>query len=257
MIALPAVIAIHAVTGSFARALHPAAIIDMMRRLGPAYATVMIVAAVCGVLLQWIVVDDAANLGVLLRIACSMLLWLLLFALLGAVIHERRFEIGFEPEHSPERTAHRDAAALEKERDRFIDQVFAEYRSGSTHNAWESIQRRVGQGAAAIPEYQWILERVSRWPSQGLAQRVARELLGLLLAHQHNGAALQLVRAQVQADTTFRPTTGEQAMRVAQLARDGGDWPLARTLLADFAQRYPGHPALARAQELAGQLQKR
>jgi hypothetical protein len=186
-----------------------------------------------------------------------MLLWLLLFALLGAVIHDRRLEIGFDPEHSPERTAQRETAELEKERARFVDQVFAEYRSGSSHNAWATIQKRAGLGAAAIPEYQWMLERMVQWPNQSLAQRVARELLGLLLAHQRNGAALQVVRAQVKADATFRPATAEQTVQLAQLARDGGEWPLARTLLSDFDARFPAHPAQARVVQLQEQLLKK
>jgi hypothetical protein len=239
------------------QALNPRAVIDMMQRLGSGYLTIMLVAVACALLAQWIVIEDAANVSLVWRIACAMLLWLLLFALLGAVIHDRRLEIGFDPEHSPERAAQRDTVALEKERARFLDQVFAEYRSGSSHNAWATIQKRAGQGAAAIPEYQWMLERMVQWPNQSLAQRVARELLGLLLAHQRNGAALQVVRAQVKADAAFRPVTAEQTVQLAQLARDGGDWPLARTLLSDFESRFPEHPALARAQELARHLQRR
>jgi hypothetical protein len=257
MMALPAAIAVHAVTDSMGQALNPRAVIDMTRRLGSGYITVMLVAVACALLAQWIVVEDAANAGLFWRIACSMLLWLLLFALLGAVIHDHRLEIGFDPEHSPERTAQRDKVALEKERARFVDQVFAEYRSGSSHNAWETIQQRAGQGAAAIPEYQWMLERMVQWPNQSLAQRVARELLGLLLAHQHNGAALQVVRAQVKADATFRPATAEQTVQLAQLARDGGEWPLARTLLSDFDARFPTHPAQARVAQLQEQLLKK
>ncbi|MDH5176054.1 MAG: DUF4013 domain-containing protein [Gammaproteobacteria bacterium] len=257
MIALPAVIAVHAVTGSMRQALNPRAVIDMMQRLGSGYLTVMLVAVACALLAQWIVIEDAANVGLVWRIACAMLLWLLLFALLGAVIHDRRLEIGFDPEHSPERTAQRDTVALEKERARFVDQVFAEYRSGSSHNAWATIQKRAGLGAAAITEYQWMLERMVQWPNQSLAQRVARELLGLLLAHQRNGAALQVVRAQVKADATFRPATAEQTVQLAQLARDGGEWPLARTLLSDFDARFPAHPAQARVVQLQEQLLKK
>jgi hypothetical protein len=257
MIALPAVIAVHAVTGSMRRALNPRVVIDMIQRLGSGYITVMLVAAVCALLAQWIVVEDAANVGLVWRIACSMLLWLLLFALLGAVIHDRRLEIGFEPEHAPERTMQRDTVTLEKERARFVDQVFAEYRSGSSHNAWETIQKRAGQGAAAIAEYQWMLERMAQWPNPSLGQRVARELLGLLLAHQRHGTALQVVRAQVKTDATFRPATAEETVQLAQLARDGGEWPLARTLLSDFDSRFPAHPAQGRVAQLNEQLLKK
>src|SRR5512139_79926 len=60
MIALPAVIAVHAVTGSMRQALNPRAVIDMMQRLGSGYLTVMLVAVACALLAQWIVIEDAA-----------------------------------------------------------------------------------------------------------------------------------------------------------------------------------------------------
>jgi hypothetical protein len=102
-----------------------------------------------------------------------------------------------------------------------------------------------------------MLERMTLWPQQSLAQRVARELLGLLLVHQRTGAALQVVRSQVKADATFRPTTAEQTVQLAQLARDGGEWPLARTLLSDFDSRFPAHPAQPRVAQLKEQLLKK
>lgn len=60
----------------------------------------------------------------------------MLCSTLGGVIYERRFETGFEPEHSPESTQRQQTAALQRERDKFIDQVSAEYRAGSSVNAW-------------------------------------------------------------------------------------------------------------------------
>src|SRR5512137_805514 len=131
MAVLPAVIAIEVITGSFAAALHPGSIAAMIRRLGPGYLIAMAIAATCGWLAQWIAID-ATHLALLLRIASLMLLWLVLFSTLGGVIHERRFEIGFEPERSPETAQRKQVVTLQRERDRFVDQVFAEYRAGSS-----------------------------------------------------------------------------------------------------------------------------
>lgn len=256
MTMLPAVIAIEAVTGSFVEALQPRGVAAMIRRLGPGYLIVMAIAATCGWLAQWIAID-AAHLALLLRIALVMLLWLVLFSTLGGVIHERRFEIGFEPERSPEATRRKQVAALQRERDRFVDQVFAEYRAGSSINAWESIRQRAGQGAGALAEYEWLYPRVAAWANPALANRIAHELLALLLASQRNGEAVKLVKDRLQADSRFGPATGEQTLRVAQLARDAGDWPLARTLIADFEQRFADSPVRGSVALLAEQLHKR
>jgi hypothetical protein len=256
MVILPAVVAIEAVTGSFVAALQPAGVAAMIRRLGPGYLVVMAIAAACGWLAQWIALD-ATHLALLLRIALLMLLWLVLFSTLGGVIHERRFEIGFEPERSPETTQRRQVAALQRERDRFVDQVFAEYRAGSPVNAWASIQQRAGQGEGALTEYEWLYPRVAAWENPALANRVAQELLTRLLTSQRNGDAVKLVQDRLRADARFRPATGEQTLRVAQLARDSGDWPLARALIADFEQRFADHPVRGSVALLAEQLHKR
>jgi hypothetical protein len=142
----------------------------------------------------------------------------------------------------------------DRERDRFIDQVFAEYRAGARGNPWTTIQQRATRSPASVAEYEWIYERVAAWPNSRLANRVAQELLPLLLASQRNGAALRIVKGRLAADAEFRPLTGEQVIRLAQLARDGGDRPLARKLLHDFDRRFPNDAARTSAQRLADQL---
>lgn len=256
MAALPAVIAIDAITGSFTAALNPRSIAVMVRRLGPGYLVVVAIAAACGWLARWIALDST-HLTLVPRLALLMLLWLMLFSALGGVIHERRFEIGFEPGCSPESAQRRRTAILQRERDKFIDQVFAEYRAGSAENAWASIRLRAGQGIAALTEYEWIYPRVAAWANPALANRVAQEQLALLLASQRNGDAARLVKDRLHADARFRPASPEQTLRVAQLARDAGDWALARALICDFEQRFPGHALRGSVAQLAGQLHKR
>jgi len=251
--ALPAMIATSVITGSFVQALHPGAVAEVTRRLGVGYLLILCVAIACG----WVgnaIVLDAGHLALLLRIALLMLLWLALFCVLGGVIHERRFELGFEPEHSPERRQQREDKERDRERDRFIDQVFAEYRAGARGNPWATIQQRATQSARPVAEYEWIYERVAAWANPKLANRVAQELLPLLLASQRNGEALRIVKGRLTADAEFRPLTSEQLIRLAQLARDGGDRPLARQLLHDFERRFPDDASRTSAQRLAKQL---
>jgi len=225
----------------------------MIRRLGPAYLMIGCVAFGCWLLGRAIVLDGG-HLAFLVRIALLMLLWLAMFSLLGGVIHERRFELGFEPAQSPERRQRRDDKERDRERDRFLDQVFAEYRAGARGNPWQSIQQRASQSPSPQAEYRWIHERVAAWDNPRLANRVAQELLPLLLASQRHGEALAIVKQCLVADADFRPLASEQLIRLAQLARDGGDRPLARMLLHDFERRFPNDAARESARQLAEQL---
>lgn len=256
LVALPAIIATHTVTGSFASALNPQAIAAMVVRLGWGYILIVGVALGAGLLGRAIVLDGD-NLALLLRIALLMLLWLAMFSVLGGVTHARRHEVGFEPEYSPERSQRRDERDRDRERDLLMDQVFAEFRAGRQQTAWQTIERHAHQSPTPIAEYTWILERVVPWPNPRLANRVAQALLPLLLAAQRNGDALEVVRVRLQVDTEFRPLASEHLLKLAELARDGGDRPVARTLLHDFDDRFPNdHPARDRARHLAEQLKR-
>ena len=250
---LPAVLATHTITGSAAEALNPSTVAAVVRRLGSGYLVILCVAVACG----WAgraVVLDGGDLAFLLRIALLMLLWLTLFAVLGGAIHDRRLELGFEPEHSPERRERLEARERDRERDHFLDQVFAEYRAGARGNPWATIQARANQSANPLAEYAWIHDRVTGWSKLALAERVAQELLPQLLANNRNSEALRIARERLQANEQFRPLASESLLRLAELGRDAGDRPLARTLLGDFDRHYPDDPLAQRARRLAAEL---
>jgi len=183
-----------------------------------------------------------------------MLLWLAMFSVLGGVLQARRHEVGFEPEHSPERRQRRDDQDRDRERARFIDQVFAEYRAGRQQSAWQTIEQHASRSPTPMVEYLWIHDRVATWPNPKLANRVAQALLPLLLAAQRNGDALKLVKSRLQADAKFRPLTSVDLIKLAELARDGGERPVARALLHDFEHRFPNDPAHSSAKHLSDQL---
>jgi len=238
--ALPAVIAIHTVTGSLAPALNPVAIVTMIARLGWAYLLIIVVVAAAALVGRAIVLEGDA-LAFILRVALLMWLWLAIFAFLGGVLHARRFEVGFEPENSPERRQTRDDRDRDRERDRFMDLVFAEFRTGGRGNPWATIEERATRSPTPLTEYAWIYERVATWSNPRLAERVAQQMLPLLLAANRNGDALRILKARIEANSEFRPATAEQLVRLAELARDGGDRPLARALLSNLGQRSPAH----------------
>ena len=253
LVALPAIIATHTITGSFGQALNPLAIAAMTRRLGSGYVLVIGVAIGAGLLGRAIVLDGD-HLAFILRIAALMLLWLVMFSVLGGVLHARRFEVGFEPEHSPARRTRLDERDRDREREHFIDLVFAEFRAGRRANPLASIQQRASQSSNPLAEYAWIHDRLATWPDPSLANRVAQELLPLLLAARRHSDALKLVKSRLQADREFRPLASEHLRRLAELARDAGDRPLARSLLHDFDRCYQDDPMAQRAQRLAAEL---
>ncbi len=89
-----------------------------------------------------------------------------------------------------------------------------------------------------------------------LAGRVAQELIPRLISINRFGEAITLTRQRLAADRDFRPVTAEETLRMARIARDGGDRPTARALLRDFQRIFPNDPLETAAQGLTRELER-
>lgn len=141
-----------------------------------------------------------------------------------------------------------------RERDRQVDRIYAEWRGGAHGNAWRTVLRQLEAADDPVAELHWLYGRIATWPDPRLANRLAQHLLPQLLAARRFSEVLNLTAARLQADATFRPLTGAEAIRIAELARDGGERPTARALLSDFERHYPGDAGQPIAAALAQQL---
>jgi hypothetical protein len=65
---------------------------------------------------------------------------------------------------------------------------------------------------------------------------------------------LKLLRERLAIKSEFRPLSGGQSLRLAQLATDAGDRKLARQLLTDFSHHFPNDPMAAVAAKLQAEI---
>jgi hypothetical protein len=142
----------------------------------------------------------------------------------------------------------------QRERERQVDRIYAEWRGGAHRNAWLTVLKQLESVEDPVAELRWLYERIAQWPDPRLANRLAQELLPRLLGDRRYSEALRLAAERIQCDSTFRPLSGAEAIRLAELARDGGERPLARSLLEGFDRHFPNDAGHALAQDLAQQL---
>jgi hypothetical protein len=189
------------------------------------------------------------------EIALLMFGWFAVQALLGGAIRERRIS---DPDDSPvERSDEgRSAQDIERQREQKIDRIYGEWRSGAQKNAWQTLMREVEESGDPIAELRWVLERVARWDEPRLLNRIVQELVPRLIAISRFSEAIMLTRQRLAADPGYRPVTATETLRIARIARDGGDRPTARALLRDFPRIFPNDPLLTAAVELARELQR-
>jgi len=262
LLIVPAMMGAMSATGRFVDALNPLAVLGLIARIPLAYGALLITIAslwaglwlVPMALLKMAGWGSAAS-GFVEQII-FMYLWLAMCACIGGLMYEQRHELGFEPAHSPERTQARHQAAVERERDRLLDPIFAQCRGGAFANAGSAVRALIENSPQPLTEFRWLYARAAQWPDQCLAEYLVQLCLPRLLEARATGEALDLIRARLSADSKFRPATSAQLLRVALLARAAGDRATARQLLADFAVHFPNDAAAAMAVQIHAELQR-
>jgi hypothetical protein len=253
---LPAIVAVQGATGSVAQSLNPRTFLGLIWRLRWDYLLIVGFIVLVALFGYWVVdsrIGDA--LPLIVRVALLLYAWLAMFALIGGVLFERREDIDLEAVHTPERIEIGNEAHLERERERQVDRIYAEWRGGAHANAWQTILTQLAQSSDEIAELRWLYRRAAQWPDARLAERLARELLPRLLAQRATGEALEVVRERLRSNAKFRPARSADLLSLAHLARTAGDRPTVRLLLDDFSRLYPNDPAQAMVDQLRAQLQ--
>ncbi len=253
---LPAIFAVQVATDSAIRALDPRQWFRLLRWLKGDYLLVIAAIAVYW-LLAWLLLFTVVAEAMPRMLTCFLLMfgWLSVLSLLGGAILERRLA---DPDDSPiEREATEvDPRAIERERERKIDRIYGEWRSGAQKNAWQTLLREVQSSEAPIEELRWIHERIASWDEPRLAARVAQELIPRLLSIKRFGEAISVTRRRLAVDRDFRPVTAAETLHMVRIARDGGDRPTARSLLRDFQRIFPNDPLQTAADDLTRELER-
>lgn len=253
---LPAIAAVQVAKDRALQALNPFDWFHLIRWMKSDYLLVL----GC-ILLYWLfaygmlVTPLGEHVWLFFQIALLMFGWLAVLALLGGGIRERRIS---DPDDSPverfeEGPTQQD---IERERERKIDRIYGEWRSGAQKNAWQTLMREAEESGDAIGELRWVLERVARWDEPRLLNRIVQELVPRLISISRFSEAIMLTRQRLEADPSYRPVTAFETLRIARIARDGGDRPTARALLRDFQTIFPNDPLQSAANELARELQR-
>jgi hypothetical protein len=237
--ALPANIAVLAVTGNPFHAIWPPTLFALMRALGRDYVLLNVVMLVAAGLIYWMGVH---GVSIALALVTIQLVFLLTFALMGGALFEHRLELGIESKTRLERLAERDAREHAAERGRMLDRAYSGFRVRKPLEGWQEIEtwlRRFGQApregqagdSPLLVEYRALLEAASQWDDVRAADRLANDLVGLLLARRANGEVLSVVERRLATNPQFQVLPPAQAIRVAELAGAAGKRPLQRRVM--------------------------
>jgi hypothetical protein len=230
VLALPASIAVLGVTGNPFRAAWPPALWGLVRGLGRDYLLLNAVTLASGGVIYWL---GQYGAPAWICIAVTQMVFLLTFALVGGAVYEHRLELGVDSRSRQERESERDLREHARERSRMIDRAYAKFRVSKPLEGWQEIEAWLtvqARGEARIPEYRAVLEAASRWDDVRPADRLANDLIVMLLAKRETGAALEVTERRLASNPQFRPAQAAHALRLAELAALAGKRALRRQL---------------------------
>ncbi|MEJ0035136.1 MAG: hypothetical protein WDO68_03475 [Gammaproteobacteria bacterium] len=253
---LPAISAVQVAKDRALQALDPRDWFHLIRWMKTDYLLVLACILIYWLFAYILVVTPLGEyVPLLVEVVVLMFGWLAVQALLGGAIRERRIS---DPDDSPVERYEEAVSAeeIDKQRERKIDRIYGEWRSGAQKNAWRTLMREVEDSGDPIAELRWLLGRVAHWDEPRLLNRIVQELAPRLIALSRFGEALIVTRQRLAADPEYRPITATETLRLARIARDGGDRPTARALLRDFPRVFPNDPLQPAADELSRELQR-
>ena len=250
---LPACVAVLGVSRSVLEAVNPVVLLKTIRILGPWYL-VLVAAVALPFAIAWFLFTRDTDVHLTLALALLMFGGLATFSLIGGVLYDKRAALGLDAWKSPERDRERADRDTHKRHERVVDELYGHWRGGARTEARQAAEQWLASRNYDFEEFDWLCERLLLWPDRRLAHRLAQDEITRLLAAKRSSQALKVARRHVAADADFRPTRAAELIRLVTLARDAGDRPLARRLLADFERHYADDPAAAVARELQQEL---
>lgn len=178
----PASAALLGMGGSVGGALHPLDIVACARTFGRDYALLL------GACLALLVAASTAQAAVaplfgwfagLVSDMAIVWTFLALFALIGAAIHEHRFDFAIPGEHEPEE----ELVDRQRRRDwqRTIDHAYAAFRSDLPAKGHATLKELLDRERHSLAIYQYVFDQLMSWADKTAARHFAAGYIGRLL----------------------------------------------------------------------------
>lgn len=226
---LPANIAVFGISGNVFHAAWPPRLFGVIRGLGWDYLLLNAIVFASGGMTYVLLTHDVS---LWLAAACIQIFFLLIFALIGGALFEHRIDFGLESRTPQERRDERDRRDHNRARQQMIDHSYEYFRHNKPVDGWREIEtwlKTHAQGNQVLTEYHEVLEAACAWDDARPGDKLANELIALLLAQRQTGAVLEVVERRLATNPQFQPVS---AARLAELAAAAGKRMLRRQIEA-------------------------
>jgi len=201
--------------------------LNVMWTLGLDYLLItFIMLASAGIIYVLVSIEAPSWIGM----SIQELLLLFVFSCIGSALFERRAELGLESRSQDEHREERQQREHIRDRQRAMDHAYEQFRHNKPQEGWREVENWLtthAQGQQRLIEYYAVLKAASAWEDPRPADRLANDLIAILLAQREAGSALEVAEARFASNPSFRATA---AVRLAELAGLAGKRALRRQL---------------------------
>ncbi len=253
---LPASVIALANTGSITQAVSPQKLVGIIRAIGWPYAILYVfllfLSGGSEIATQLVQPLLPLWLFVVVGVFLSGYFTIIMFHMMGYVVYQYHESLGYDQVKEFDE-AEVPAAGDTPPADPFLNEVNILVAEGRLSEARERFKNRLRSGGTLEErEHYHKLLKVSH-DSQELA-RHGKEYLAVLVELKQHERGLDVLADCLQADSSFRPDSGNLAFGFAQLAHGRGRHDLALKLLNGFSKIYPGHKQIPQAYLMAARI---
>jgi len=231
---LPASIAVLGASGKFFQALNPVALLRVARELGWLYVQIIAIVVVLNLIAAWVFASDT---WFILKIATVQFALLAAFNVIGGALYEKRDELDLDAVEAPELDAEAEAKERSRELAKALDDIYAGVRVRKYAEIVPALDKWFGnvERWQLQQDAKQIMTAVLSWQDAKALRPIACSLIARLQAARLSGETLDVLEAAQTQIAALEVDTPEQAARLAELAIAAGRRPLARRLLAAYA----------------------
>jgi len=225
-VVLPAHVAVLGYTNNVFKAIWPPSLFSLALRLGRDYLLIIVVMVLVACAAYWTATRGLALFYVLV---VMQLLLLLMFALVGGAMFEHRLELGIDSRTRQEWLAERDEREHAADRARMLDVAYRKFQVHRSAEGWEEITSWL-RIHSDLSEHRAVLSATSNWDDVRAADKLANDLVAILLARRATGEALIVVEQRLNTNPKYQVMPQAVAIRMAELADAAGKKALQRRL---------------------------
>ena len=258
LLCIPATVMVIATENSFSKALNPAVLFGIIRRIGWRYLLLYVFLLMLdggsNVAVEFLYGHIPIALFISIYVFSVIYFLVIMFHLMGYVIYQYHEELGFAVAIEHEDGGQAKETKSQKPVNPILNQANILITEGKPADAIVLVQKYLTSAHGDLQAHEQYHKMLVLTKDKTKLTEHGRDYITLLLEQQRLRRAFDIFRDCLSIDPEFMLAKGSQVYPLASFAREVKGENLALKAVSNFAKRYPGHPDIPRVYLLAAKI---